>query len=73
MKEQLKHELEGVLKMIREEEEGWREWVKNSRTIDEKLEREEGVEIAFNALHLLKCKVRNRIDDLNIPEPEEED
>ena len=73
MKKQLKHELVNVLKMISEDEEDWRKWVKNSRTSDEKLEREEDVKIALNALHLLRCKVRNRIDDLNVPDSEEED
>jgi hypothetical protein len=73
MKKQLKHELKGVITMIMEEEADWKQWVKNSRTGEERLEREEEVKIALNALHLLRCKVRNRIDELNVPEPEEED
>jgi hypothetical protein len=72
MKKQLKHELVNVLKMIRIHEEDWREWVRSSRTGDEKLEREEGLKLIFNAFHLLKCDVRNRIDDLNVPDSEEE-
>jgi len=75
LKEILKTEHKIVLEFIIQEEEGWRKWVRNSRTGDEKLEREEDVKIALNALHLLRCKVMNRIDELNVnaPEPEEED
>jgi len=72
MKKQLKHELTNVIKMIQTHEEDWREWV-SSRTGYEKLEREEGLKLISDAFHFLKCDVRNRIDELNAPEPEEED
>jgi hypothetical protein len=72
MKKQLKHELVNVLKMIQIHAEDWREWVRSSRTGDEKLEREEGLKLIFNAFHLLKSDVINRIDELNVPEPEED-
>ena len=73
LKEILKTEHKIVLEFIIQEEEGCRKWVRNSRTGDEKLEREEDVKIALalNALHLLRCKVMKRIDELNA-EPEEE-